>query len=146
MQPLEVPDCDWICRFIAPNEWNDELQEPIPTAFLASDRQLSVFHHRQSVESIGDTLRNLCIESLSGYGEAHLQVSMCISLGQGISDQFNSRVFWQPDKVLKPWEKWRDAHAQIESLAGNTSFPRRYRVLLARNAVCPRFPDSVSYS
>ena len=141
MTPLEVPDEDWICRFVAPEEWNDELQEPSPSAFRASDRQLSVFH-RQMVEDSGDTLQDLCIQQLSGSGEAHLIVAACIELGQGISQQFDPKVYWRPDYVQEEWARWKEAHAQVESSGGDRGFPRSYRVLLTRNALCLRFPET----
>ena len=139
MTLLEVPDEDWICRFVAPEEWDDVLQEPSPSAFRASDRQLSVFH-RQRVEDSGDALQDLCVQQLSGFGEAHLTAATCIELGQGISDQFAPKVYWRPDHVQEAWSRWKEAHAQVESSGGDRGFPRSYRVLLARNALCPRFP------
>lgn len=141
MAQLEVPEEDWICRFVAPEEWDDELREPSPSAFRASDRQLSVFH-RQRVEDSGDTLQDLCIQQLSGFGEAHLTVAACIELGQGISQQFDPKVYWRPDYVQEEWARWKEAHAQVESSGGDRGFPRSYRVLLARNALCPRFPET----
>ena len=142
MPPLEVSREEWICRFIPPGKWDDELQQPTPRAFRASDRQLSGFHPKR-VEEAGFTLRDLCIEQLSGAGEAHLQVKSCIVLGQGISDEFNPKVYWRPDKVAKPWERWKDAHAQIESHSGNTGFPTSYRSLLAENTTCLRPPGEL---
>lgn len=142
MPPSEVPEDDWICRFVAPDEWDDELKEPTPAAFRASNRQLSVFH-RQRVEDAGHTLRDLCIGQLSSLGEAHLRVAVCIELGRGISDQFDPKMYWRPDHVHETWERWKDSHAQIESSGGDRSFPRTYRVLLARNATCPHLPEGV---
>lgn len=141
MAQLEVPEEDWICRFVAPEESNDELQEPSPSAFRASDRQLSLFH-RQRVEDSGGTLQDLFIQQLSGFGEAHLTVAACIELGQGISQQFDPKVYWRPDHVQEEWARWKEAHAQVESSGGDRGFPRSYRVLLARNALCPRFPET----
>lgn len=131
---------NWICRFITPDKWDDELQQPTPHAFRASNRNLSVFHPK-TVEDAGSELRDLCIGILIGAGEAHLQVETCISLGAAISDKFNPLVYWRPDKVGEDWVRWRDAHAQIESLGGNAGFPRSYRSLLAENATCLRPPD-----
>ncbi len=141
MPPSEVSREDWICRFITPGKWDDDLQQPTPQAFMASDRHLSVFHPNRVIDA-GDTLQNLCIAQLSGAGEAHLQVETCIRLGQGISDEFNPKVHWRPDKVGAEWEQWKDAHAHIESSAGNSVFPTSYRSLLAENATCLRPPDS----
>ncbi len=133
MTPSEVSKEDWICRFITVDNWDHELQQPTPRAFRASDRQLSVFHTKR-VEETGDTLQDLCIEQLIGAGEAHLKVSDCIELGQGISDQFDPQVYWRPEKTREPWERWKEAHAQIESSGGNAGFPTSYRSLLAENA------------
>lgn len=140
MPPSEVSREDWICRFITPCKWDDELQQPTPRTFRASDRQLSMFRPIR-VEEAGYALRDLCIERLSGAGEAHLQVETCIELGQGISDEFNPLVYWQPDKVGESWERWKDAHAQIESQGGKAGFPTLYRSLLAENASRLRPPD-----
>ena len=141
MPPSELSREDWICRFIIQGKWDDELQRPTPRAFRASDCHLSVFHPNR-VKDTGDTMQHLCIERLSGAGEAHLQVETCITLGQGISDEFNPKVRWRPDKVGEAWEQWENAHAQIESIGGNAGFPTSYRALLAENATCLRPPDS----
>jgi hypothetical protein len=93
------------------------------------------------VEQLGFTPRDLCIERLAGAGEAHLQVKTCIELGQEISDEFDPKVFWRPDKVDERWKLWEDAHAQIESQGGARDFPITYRILLAENATCLRPPD-----
>ena len=136
---LEVQVSDWICRFIAPDQWDETLEGPTPDAFRASNRELSMYHV-QKVFDMGDKLVDLCIESLSGYGEAHLQAGQCVELGEGISDPFSPAVYWRSDKVKKPWKEWKHAHIQIESEGGHSSFPQTYRVLLARNARCPRLP------
>ena len=142
MPPSIVSREEWICRFITPGKWDYELQQPTPRAFRASDRQLSVFHPKR-VEEAGFSLRDLCIEQLREAGEAYLQVKICIELGQGLSDEFNPKVRWRPDKVAKSWEPWKDAHAQIESQSGNAGFPTSYRSLLAENAICLRPPDEL---
>ena len=141
MPPSEVSKKEWICRIIPQGKWDEELKQPTPRAFKASNRQLSVFHPKR-VEEGGFTLRDLCLDRLSGAGEAHLQVETCIELGQGISGEFNPRVYWRPNKVAKQWERWKDAHAQIESPGGNAGFPTSYRSLLAENATCLRPPDA----
>lgn len=140
MPPLEVSEEEWICRFILPDEWDYEFQQPIPRAFKASDRQLSAFHTKQ-VEDAGFTLQDLCIHQLSGSGEAYLKVKDCIELGQGISPQFDPKVYWRPEKVAQSHQRWKDAHVQIESQGGNATFPKSYRSLLAENSICPRPPD-----
>lgn len=142
MPPSEVSKEEWICRFVPVDKWDDELKQPTPQAFKASDRQLSLFHPGR-VEEAGDTLRDLCFEQLSGAGEAHIQVKRCIELGKDISTVFNPRVYWRPDKVTKPWKRWKDAHVQIESRGGNAGFPQSYRSLLAENATCLRPPDQL---
>ena len=140
MPPSEVSREEWICRFITPGTWDDEHQQPTPRAFKASDRQLSVFHP-QRVEDNGYSLQELCIDQLSGAGEAHLQVKTCIELGQNISNEFKPNVYWRPCQAASPWVLWKDAHAQIESEGGNADFPASYRSLLAENAICFRPPD-----
>ena len=140
MQPSQVSDEEWICRFIPPGEWDEELQQPTPRTFRASNRELSVFHSAK-VEDLGYALGDLCIEQLTGAGEAQLQVQACIELGQGISDEFDPKVYWRHDKVHRAWQRWRDAHAQIESEGGNSGFPTSYRSLLAENATCLRPPE-----
>ncbi len=136
MTPSEVSRDNRICRFITADNWDDVLQQPTPRAFRASDRQLSVFHV-QRVQETGDSLQDLCIEQLSGAGEAHLSVSDCIELGQGISDRFDPRVYWRPEKTSELWERWKDIHSQIESSGGNAGFPVSYRSILAETATCP---------
>lgn len=140
MPPSKVSEEEWICRFITPDKWDDELQQPTPRAFRASDHELSVFHPKK-VEEAGYSLRDLCIEQLSGAGEAHLQVEACVNLDPPISAEFNPKVYWRPDKVADPWKLWQEAHAQIESRGGNSGFPPSYRSLLAENATCLRAPD-----
>ena len=140
MPPSEVSEEEWVCRFVLSGDWYDELHRPTPDAFRASRRELSLFHPRK-VEQLGFTLRDLCIERLAGAGEAHLQVKTCIELGQEISDEFDPKVFWRPDKVDDRWKLWEDAHAQIESQGGNRNFPMRYRSLLAENATYLRPPE-----
>ena len=140
MPPSEVSSEEWTCRFIAPGKWDDELQQPTPQAFRASDRHLSMFHPKR-VEDVGSDLRDLCIGSLIGAGEAHLQVETCIRLGAGISQVFKPMVYWRPDTVAEDWLLWKDAHAQIESPGGKPGFPTSYRSLLAENATCLRPPD-----
>ena len=121
-------------------EWDEDKRMPTPRAFRASDRQLSVFHVNR-VRNAGNDLRDLCIDSLAGAGEAHLLVESCLVLAQGISPQFAPRVYWRPELVGDPWKHWADAHAQIESERGHADFPTSYRALLAENAVCPRPPE-----
>lgn len=140
MKPLEVSDEEWICRFIVPGEWDDELQQPTPRAFRASARELSTFHP-EKVAQLGYRLRQLCIKQLDGAGEAHLQVKTCIELGKDISREFSPKVYWRPEKVAEAWLRWQDAHVQIESEGGNGGFPTSYRSLLAENATCLRPPD-----
>ena len=140
MPPSKVSEEEWICRFISQGKWDEELQQPTPRAFRASDRELSVFNPKR-VEQIGGTIRDLCIEQLGGAGEAYLQVQTCIDLGKGISAPFNPKVYWRPDKVADPWKLWQEAHAQIESQGGNGGIPPSYRSLLAENVTCLRAPD-----
>ena len=135
MPPSTVSRDEWICRFILPDEWDEDKQRPTPGAFRASDRQLSVFH-QQRVLDAKYSMRDLCIDRLTGAGEAHLQVDTYIELGQGISSQFDPKVYWRPNLVDDPWKTWANAHAQVESQGGNADFPTSYRSLLAENATC----------
>jgi hypothetical protein len=140
LPPSEVSEEEWICRFIVQGKWDDELQQPTPRAFKASDRQLSMFHPAKVAE-MGNNLLDLCIERLSRAGEAHLQVKTCVELGRGISEAFDPKIYWRPDKVREPWVRWKEAHVQVESKGGHTAFPASYRSLLAENAKCLRPPD-----
>lgn len=140
MPPSQVSEEEWICRFIRPGEWDEDLQQPTPSTFRASNRQLSVFHPER-VKELGSALNDLCLGQLADAGEAHLQVGACIELGQGISNEFDPKVYWRPDKVHEEWERWKDAHAQVESPGGNAGFPTSYRSLLAENATCVRPAD-----
>ncbi|MCY3545131.1 MAG: hypothetical protein OXH22_14005 [Chloroflexi bacterium] len=140
MPPSKVSEDEWLCRFLVEGDWDEDKQRPTPGAFRASDRQLSLYHP-ETIVGLGSSLRGLCFDRLEGAGEAHLQVGKCIELSQGISDEFQPQVYWRPDKVPDPWLQWKDAHVQIESLEGNSSFPRSYRALLADNATCLRPPD-----
>lgn len=140
MPPSQVSEEEWICRFIRPGEWDEDLQQPTPRTFRASNRQLSVFHPER-VKELGSALNDLCLGQLADAGEAHLQVGACIELGQGISNEFDPKVYWRPDKVHEEWERWKDAHAQVESPGGNAGFPTSYRSLLAENATCVRPAD-----
>ena len=137
MPPSQVSEEEWICRFILLCEWNEELQQPYPSAFRASRRELSMFHPNK-VEQLGFTLRALCIKRLAGAGEAHLQVKKCLEIGQNISDEFDPKVYWRPERVDDKWKCWKEAHVQIESQGGNRNFPIKYRSLLAENATCLR--------
>ena len=134
-----VPSGDWLCRFVRYNDWNFEESRPWPTAFRASDRQLSVFHVER-VEQCGCALQDLCINSLAGAGEAHLRAEDYITAGRDISPQFNPKVYWRPESVGADWGAWRDAHAQVESEHGNAKFPQTYRVALALSATPVRPP------
>ena len=143
MPPSKVSEDEWLCRFLTKDgDWDDEKNEPTPSAFKASRRELSLFHP-ETVAGIGSSLRDLCFDRLKGAGEAHLQVKTCIELGRGISKQFDPKVYWRPDKVAQPWQCWKDAHVQIESKEGNADFPLTYRMRLATNATCLRPPEGV---
>ena len=139
-----MSDEEWLCRFLIldDGDWDEEKNEPTPSAFKASRRELSLYHP-QKVDELGSSLRDLCFDRLEGAGEAHLQVKTCIELGQCITTPFNPQVYWRPGKVSEPWERWKDAHVQIESPKGNPKFTFKYRSLLAANATCLRPPDGV---
>jgi hypothetical protein len=140
VQPSEVSEEEWICRFIEQGEWDDNLKQPTPGAFRASGRELSSFHVK-TVQSLGSELKDLCIDRLESAGEACLQVKACIELCKGISPVFDPKVYWRPEKVAPAWQRWKEAHVQIESERGNASFPMTYRSLLAENASHLRPPN-----
>ena len=135
MTPSEVSKTDSVCRFIPKDEWDEDRDEPMPSVFKASNRQLSVFHQTKITDA-GDSLRDLCFGRLDGAGEAHFQVAKYLELAQGISPKFEPNVCWRPDAVEKEWSQWDYAHAHVEATGGDKDFPRTYRCLLAQNADC----------
>ena len=146
MQPSEVSEDEWICRFIEQDKWDENLKQPTPSAFRASNRELSLFHPGR-VAQLGDNIRDLCFSRLEGAGEAYLQVTTCIQLSKGVkSPVFDPKVYWRPEKVHTAWRRWADAHVQIESEHGDQKFPMRYRSLLAENARILRPPDPLEPS
>lgn len=144
MPPSIVSDDEWLCRFLVleDGDWDEDNEEPTPRAFKASNRELS-FYHPEKVAGLGSSLRDLCIDRLEGAGEAHLQVKACIELGQCISTQFDPKVYWRPEKVREPWERWKEAHAQVESTGGHSDFPLTYRIRLVANSTNLRPPDGI---
>ena len=139
-----MSDEEWVCRFLVSEDgdWDDEKNEPTPSAFKASRRELSLFHP-EKIAGLGSSLRDLCFDRLEGAGEAHLQVKTFIELGQYITTPFDPQMYWRPDKVSEPWEHWKDAHVQLESTKGSPKFTFKYRSLLAAKATCLRPPDGV---
>lgn len=129
-----VPNDDWVCRFVRYDDWNFQEGRPAHTAFSASNRQLSVFHVER-VERGSAQLQDLCINSLSGAGEAHLLVEeFTLATEATNSPVFDPKVYWRPEFVSSDWVQWADAHAQVESEQGPKSFPQTYRVALALSA------------
>ena len=137
MTPSEVSKTDWVCRFIPKDQWDEEKQEPMPSVFKASKRQLSVFHSK-SIKDADDNLRSLCFGRFEEAGEAHFPVMRYIELAKGLSPVFDPNVYWRPEQVEPEWEQWAYAHVHVESTKGNSDFPTSYRSLLAQNAVCMR--------
>ena len=135
-----VPNEDWVWRFVRYDDWNFQEDRPAYTAFSASDRQLSVFHV-EKVEQSNSNLQDLCMNSLSGAGEAHLRVDQYMSATNATnSPDFDPIVYWRPELVGTDWVKWANAHAQVESEQGRRNFPQSYRVALALLATRLRPP------
>ena len=140
---MEVPNDYLMCRFIRPGEWDFESGEPFPAAFRASDNQLSLYHI-ETVVTLGSDMSELCFGSLSGAGEAHLRASDFPAAASENSNlaHLNPKVVWRPDKVEPKWSKWEEAHAQVETSAGDDHFPHSYRVALVLKADPIRPPST----
>ena len=138
-----VPVEDWLCRFIRPGEWNSVTNRPLPVAFRASNRRLSGFHV-QKVRDSGSSLSDLCIDGLSGAGEAHIQTKAVIEAANDDNlEGFEPNVYWRPDNVELAWEEWTDAHAHIESDSGDRGFPKTYRIALSKCATLVKRPAAL---
>ena len=137
---MDVPDEDWLCRFVEQDRWNSQAKEPFPTAFSASDRKLSVFHVQRVVES-GSALEHLCIERLDGAGQAQLRAADFVEAVAEVdvpanqtTPVFNPSVVWRPEEIQRAWLQWAEAHAHVESEQGNSNFPFTYRVALVKRS------------
>lgn len=139
---MTVPTEDWVCRFVDEGDWNYLEGRPLHSAFRASNHQLSMWHNER-VERTGCVLEDLCIAGLTGVGEAHLQVKDCVEAAEDTdSPVFKPEVYWRPEGAGPEWVQWGNAHIQVESQQGNSSFPQTYRVALALRATPVRPPLS----
>ena len=122
---------DSLCRFLDPDLWNPEDNRPTYMAFRASQRQLSLWH-KATIERAGDELDDLCFGALDGFGHGLLTPSDCIEAAKHTaSPTFGPNVYWRPSAAEEAWNRWRDAHVQVESTSGDQSFPKSYRLELA---------------
>ncbi|MDO8750818.1 MAG: hypothetical protein Q7K03_06715 [Dehalococcoidia bacterium] len=137
---MTVPLEDSLCRFLDPQDWNYEDDCPAFTAFRASRRKLSLWH-KEKIEAMGDKLDDLCFSTLKGFGHGLLTASDCIEAAQSTpSPNFSSGVYWRPSAAEAAWGQWRDAHVQVESVAGDQNFPKTYRLELARRCQVVKRP------
>lgn len=140
---MTVPLEDTLCRFIDPGRWSYDDNRPAYTAFTASNRKLTTWHRDRVVQN-GSALKDLCFDSLEGFGEALLKTLDFIQAAEEIkSPVFRPAAIWRPGEVKEPWSAWRDAHVNIEATAGDSSFPKSYRLLLAKRCEVSRHPSGV---
>ena len=140
---MTVPSEDTLCRFIDPARWSYDDDRPSYTAFSASNRKLSTWH-RDRVAQNHSTLEDLCFDSLAGFGEAVLRTKDFVRAAEeSRSQNFRPEAAWRPDEVEAQWLPWLNAHVNIESQAGPSSFPKDYRLLLAIRCDVPRRPHGV---
>ena len=140
---MEVPDDDWLCRFVTADLWDYEDEEPLPLAFQASDRALSVWHE-QRVLDMGESLNDLCIESLKGAGHAILTTRDYVEAAEATTSTMNPRVYFRPDGAAPEWQQWSSAHANVETTQGKATFPQAYRLELVKRCERLRSPATRS--
>lgn len=134
---------DTLCRFLDPARWSQDDNRPTYQAFSASNKKLSTWHKGRVAQN-GSALEELCFDSLKGFGEGLLNVGEVIQAAEhSSSPNFEPFVVFRPDEVEEPRSRWREAHANIESEAGNDRFPRDYRLLLAMKCYVSRRPDGI---
>lgn len=140
---MTVPSEDTLCRFIDPGSWSYDDNRPTASAFTASNRKLSTWH-RDRVAQNGSALKDLCFDSLGGFGEALLKtLDFLQAAEEAKSPVFQPTVVWRPEEVEEPWLPWQHAHVNIESKAGPSGFPKDYRLLLAMRCEVSRRPSGV---
>lgn len=140
---MTVPSEDTLCRFIDPAHWSYDDNRPAYTAFRASQRRLSTWHCDRVTQS-GSALKDLCFDSLEGFGEALLKTLDFLQAAEKInSPVFQPTAVWRPEKVKEPWLLWQDAHVNVEAKAGPSGFPKDYRLLLAKKCEVSRRPSGV---
>lgn len=138
-----VPQKDTLCRLIDPGHWSHDDDRPSYIAFSASRKKLSTWH-RERVTQNHSTLEDLCFDSLEGFGEAELSTQeFTLAANESRSPDFQTEAVWRPEEVEPPWLRWQNAHVNIESQVGNSSFPKDYRLLLAMRCAVTRRPNGV---
>ena len=138
---MPVPNDDVVCRFIKPGSktWNREERRPKQQAFKQAE--LSVWHQRRLCER-GISLKDLLIENLAGYGQAHHKAGDYLKFARQVAEQkpCEVRVEWRPEEVPDFWRRWNYAHVQVEATEGPSNFPIEFRRMLAlrtRSVVSP---------
>lgn len=102
----------------------------MPVAFRASNRKLSIFHVER-VRKSGSELSDLCLNNLTGAGEAHFRPIDCLEAAKVVVPPlFDPKVYWRPDEVEPDWVTWQVAHANVEAGTGHRNFPQTFRVNL----------------
>ena len=140
---MTVPSGDALCRFVDPKYWFADEDRPAASAFRASKHKLSTWHC-DGVAQQNSSLEDLCIDKLEKFGQAILTVRDYIEAAeQTPSPEFRPIAVWRPEEAPEPWVAWRDAHVNVEAEAGNPSFPKTYRELLAKRCEVPRPPHGV---
>lgn len=138
---MPVPNDDVVCRFIKPSNktWSREESRPKQQAFR--QERLSVWHQRRLCER-GISLKDLLIENLAGYGQAHHKAGDYLEFARQVAEKepCEVRVEWRPEEVPDFWSRWDYAHVQVEATEGPSDFPREFRRMLAlytRSVVSP---------
>ena len=149
---MPVPPQDDLCRFIDPKYWSQDDERPTAHAFSASKEQgsntktLSLWHKDRIVD-MGSELKDLCIDSLTGFGEALITSEEILAASEECrSTVFQPRSVWRPLGAGIPWLAWKDAHVHIESERPSSDFPDDFRLFLAERCVVTRLPDRFSTS
>lgn len=141
-----APGSDEFCRFVdyEKGKWReDDISKPAASAFRASNRILSIWH-KDRIEQSGSSLSELCIENLSGNGELLLTPDKCKAFDMSTPgfDELSPEVYWRPEGAGPAWEKWKEAHADLETKSGNKGFPKMFRHYLAKISRVAKYPKN----
>jgi len=141
---MSIHDDDVVCRFIRPGRdyWHSVEQRPKAKAF--KQPSLSLWHEKRVIANQA-SLDDLLIDSLVGYGQAHHTAGDYREIAREVGDDHGVDLGivlrWQPN-VPCPWQRWRDAHVEVETTTGDhvksalTEF-RRLLSLKARISIAP---------
>ena len=142
-----VPPGDILCRFIDPKHWSDDDKRPAASAFRPSKERgshtwkLSMWHQDRIVKS-GIQLGDLCIDSLTGFGEALITTREILDAAEeSFSPVFRPQAVWRPGEAMPPLDAWANAHINIESKRPSSGFPDDFRLLLASRCYVSRPPE-----